>query len=63
MTDYKRKKVNIPFCRQGWKFPSVILVLAILSTFAWGFHLLRDHQQELNGISKIDFQSSPSVRQ
>ncbi|MBF0448126.1 MAG: TSUP family transporter [Magnetococcales bacterium] len=61
MTNYKRKKVNVPFCRQGWKFPSVILILAILSTFAWGFHLLRDHRAELDGVSKIDLQSNRSI--
>lgn len=53
MEKYKRKKTNIPFCRQGWKFPSTLLVLAILSTFAWGIHLLRDHREELKGIGNV----------
>jgi uncharacterized membrane protein YfcA/S1-C subfamily serine protease len=58
MAHYKRKKLNVPFCRQKWKFPSIILVLAILSTFAWGFHLLRDHKAELTGVAKIDLSVS-----
>jgi uncharacterized membrane protein YfcA/S1-C subfamily serine protease len=63
MANYKRKKLNVPFCRQKWKFPSVVLVLAILSTFAWGFHLLNDHKLELKGVSKVDLSRSiiPSV--
>jgi uncharacterized membrane protein YfcA/S1-C subfamily serine protease len=63
MANYKRKKLNVPFCRQKWKFPSVVLVLAVLATFAWGFHLLRDHKPELQGVSKVDLSKSliPSV--
>ncbi|MBF0357301.1 MAG: TSUP family transporter [Magnetococcales bacterium] len=58
MANNKRKKINVPFCRQKWKFPSVVMVLAILSTFAWGFHLLKDHKLELKGVSKVDLSKS-----
>ncbi|MBF0453953.1 MAG: TSUP family transporter [Magnetococcales bacterium] len=61
MANNKRKKLNVPFCRQKWKFPSVLLILAVLSTFAWGFHLIREHQEDLNGLSKIDLSGAGSV--
>ena len=55
----KRKKLNVPFCRQKWKFPSVVLILAILATFAWGFHLLRDHKNELQGVNGLNVATQP----
>jgi uncharacterized membrane protein YfcA/S1-C subfamily serine protease len=58
MANYKRKKLNVPFCRQKWKFPSVVLVLAVLATFAWGFHLLREHKSDLQGIANVDLSKS-----
>jgi S1-C subfamily serine protease len=63
MAKYKRKKLNVPFCRQKWKFPSVVLVLAVLATFAWGFHLLQEHKSELRGVVNVDLSKSliPSV--
>ncbi|MEO5366613.1 MAG: TSUP family transporter [Magnetococcus sp. WYHC-3] len=45
--------LNVPFCRQSWRAPAVVLALACLATFAWGIHLLRDHQQDLRGVSYI----------
>nr|CRH04724.1 Magnetosome protein MamO, Trypsin-like serine protease [Candidatus Magnetococcus massalia] len=53
MKNRAAKKLNVPFCRQSWRIPAVILTLACLATFAWGFHLLSDHRDQLGKLSYL----------
>ncbi|WP_041641192.1 magnetosome protein MamO [Magnetococcus marinus] len=60
----KKKAENkriAPFCRQSWRVPAVILTLACLATFAWGFHLLSDHRDQLGQVSYLPNMKSGGV--
>ncbi|WP_130470108.1 magnetosome protein MamO [Candidatus Magnetaquicoccus inordinatus] len=38
----------VPFCRQSWRVPAVLLLLLFFGTVAWGIHLVRDHRNQLS---------------
>ncbi|MEO5377229.1 MAG: TSUP family transporter [Magnetococcus sp. DMHC-6] len=51
--------IHAPFCRLSWKYPAIFLIFGILSTFAWGFHLLRDHRADLAGLNTAPEEGIP----
>ncbi|MBF0370611.1 MAG: TSUP family transporter [Magnetococcales bacterium] len=55
------KPLNVPFCRQQWKIPALILTVVCLALFAWGIHLMRDHYDELDGFGMSDNSSWPGT--
>ncbi|MBF0097042.1 MAG: TSUP family transporter [Magnetococcales bacterium] len=57
----------VPFCRQSWRAPAVLLLLLFFGTVAWGVHLVRDHRSQLslghqeNSVSASDASSQSGV--
>ncbi|MEO5345514.1 MAG: TSUP family transporter [Magnetococcus sp. YQC-9] len=47
MRAYKHLPNFLPFCRQAWRIPAMVLIVLFIGTFAWGIHLVRDHADQL----------------
>ncbi|HIJ83864.1 MAG TPA: hypothetical protein HPQ00_06615, partial [Magnetococcales bacterium] len=53
MAKSAKRSISPPFCRQHWYTPAIILTLLVLGTFAWGFHLIKEHRDELRSLAAL----------
>ncbi|MBF0212563.1 MAG: TSUP family transporter [Magnetococcales bacterium] len=60
MRPYKNLAQFLPFCRQAWRIPAMVLIVLFFGTFAWGIHLVRDHADLLRLGMLTMIQSSNS---
>ncbi|MBF0177630.1 MAG: hypothetical protein HQL63_12405 [Magnetococcales bacterium] len=53
MIHAQQERQTFPFCRQRWKLPLVVLMVACMGTFAWALHLVWEHHGDLGGVNYI----------
>ncbi|MBF0164554.1 MAG: TSUP family transporter [Magnetococcales bacterium] len=60
MRAYKHLPHFLPFCRQAWRIPAIVLIVLFIGTFAWGIHLVRDHADQL-GLGMLTLTQSSAT--